>query len=140
MINLRRLISNAECIRIWTQTRRDYHKHFDPKCLVSHEFMSLSSLNSNLMEFEYNKELNALRKIDLNKLRIKGVPMRLECYDSMSNDEKNLNYYQSMPTVLVLPNSEASLIDLSFLIGSLVEKKFRVLAFKFPGRSNIKTF
>ena len=135
--NLRRLIpnTNTECRRIWTRTRRDYHKHFDPKCLVSHEFMSLSSLNSNQMKFEYNKELNAVRKIDMSKLRVKGVPMRLECYDSMSNNDKNLNYYQSIPTVLVLPNSEASLTELSFLIGSLVEKKIRVLAFKFPGRS-----
>lgn len=111
---------------------RSYHKHFNPRNIMIQELISLSSFHSNLMRFEYNAELNAVKRIDMSKVRMKGVCMQLESYDSLA-DCSSISRYQSEPTVLVLADGETRFDQVDCLIGGLVEKGLRVLAFRFPG-------
>jgi len=111
---------------------RNYHKFFDEKCQLTCEISSLNSVYPNLSDANMDGNTEESRKIDLNKLRLKGVRIQLEFYDSYST-RRDLQYQQSVPTILVLPNSEADINQLDYLIGSFAQEDFRVLAMKFPG-------
>ena len=67
-------------------------------------------------------------KINLSQIRLKGVKMQLEYYDS-----SNTRFHQSQPTVLILPNSEGRIKQFEHLIGSFKQMNYRVIAVKFPG-------
>lgn len=104
----------------FTCTFRKYHTHFNEKCNQTFEFSTLTTYKPNMETFR------------ISQLRITGVRMQLEYYDSHCYEPK-LRYLQSVPTILVLPSSEHDIKQYDYLIGSLVENNYRVLALKFPG-------
>lgn len=123
------LLKSSAAIRLKSLTS-SYHKCFNEKCLIECEVNSLDSVRL----YHVTDDKETVDKIDSSKIRVKGVRMRLESYDSHSS-MRNIRYQQSsLPTVLLLPNAESDFRALDYLIGSLVEQNFRVLAFKFPGR------
>jgi hypothetical protein len=66
--------------------------------------------------------------------RMQGINFQIEYYDSCLN-MKNIKYMQtSMPTIIMLPSSNQEYQDLDYFIG-ILEQKYRVLAFNFPGLS-----
>ena len=101
------------------------HTKYEPTCKDIIKIKSLKSSPSDLGDT--NVKTNFC---------MSGEDVQLEYYDSHFKEE-NLKFTQSsLPTVLLLPSSEHTIDEYSYLIGSLAQEKFRVLALRFPGFGN----
>ena len=99
------------------------HTKYEPTCKDIIKIKSLKSSPSDLGDT--NVKTNFC---------MSGEDVQLEYYDSHFKEE-NLKFTQSsLPTVLLLPSSEHTIDEYSYLIGSLAQEKFRVLALRFPGK------
>lgn len=114
-------------------TRSSY---YDEKChqLCEIETLNYYSLNATDLKADPNEPVV---KIDIKNISKYGARIQLEYYDSHAS-RPNLRFEQtSIPTILLLPNSESSIEEFEFLISNLVREKFRVLAFRFPGEYSL---
>ena len=100
------------------------HQSFDPQCFSNVQIHSLKTrMNS------------ATDSLSLNDLCMGGIPISLGFYDSHRFDTRTQHTQATQPIVLILPASDCSTQGHARLIGTLVEKKVRVLSVEFPGCS-----